>query len=51
MIRIVVVDDQELVRTGLRALAEHDGDIVVVAEAPTVPPACKRSGSSFRRWY
>jgi DNA-binding NarL/FixJ family response regulator len=33
MIRIVVVDDQELVRTGLRALAEHDGDIVVTAEA------------------
>lgn len=33
MIRIVVVDDQELVRTGLRALAEHDGDIVVAAEA------------------
>lgn len=33
MIRIIVVDDQELVRTGLRALAEHDGDIVVVAEA------------------
>lgn len=34
MIRVVVVDDQELVRTGLRALAEHDGDIVVAAEAP-----------------
>lgn len=33
MIRIVVVDDQELVRTGLRTLAEHDGDIEVVAEA------------------
>ncbi len=33
MIRVVVVDDQELVRTGLRALAEHDGDIEVVAEA------------------
>lgn len=33
MIRIVVVDDQELVRTGLRTLAEHDGDIRVVAEA------------------
>jgi DNA-binding NarL/FixJ family response regulator len=33
MIRIVVVDDQELVRTGLRTLAEHDGDIVVTAEA------------------
>ncbi|MDN5920649.1 MAG: response regulator transcription factor [Pseudonocardia sp.] len=33
MIRIVLVDDQELVRTGLRALAERDGDITVVAEA------------------
>ncbi|MDN5765463.1 MAG: response regulator transcription factor [Humibacillus sp.] len=33
MIRIVLVDDQELVRTGLRALAEHDGDITVLAEA------------------
>ena len=32
-IRLVVVDDQELVRTGLRALAEKDGDIVVVGEA------------------
>lgn len=35
MIRIVLVDDQELVRTGLRQLAEHDGDIDVVAEADT----------------
>ncbi|MPV38092.1 response regulator transcription factor [Georgenia subflava] len=35
MIRIVLVDDQELVRTGLRTLAEHDGDITVVAEAAT----------------
>lgn len=33
MIGIVLVDDQELVRTGLRALAEHDGDITVLAEA------------------
>ncbi|WP_449277656.1 response regulator transcription factor [Leucobacter sp. GX24907] len=33
MIRVVLVDDQELVRTGLRTLAEHDGDIDVVAEA------------------
>lgn len=32
-IRIVLIDDQELVRTGLRTLAEHDGDIRVVAEA------------------
>lgn len=33
MIRVVLVDDQELVRTGLRVLAERDGDIEVVAEA------------------
>lgn len=33
MIRLVLVDDQELVRTGLRALAERDGDIRVVGEA------------------
>jgi DNA-binding NarL/FixJ family response regulator len=35
MITVVVVDDQELVRTGLRALAERDGDIAVVGEAAT----------------
>ena len=35
MIRIVVVDDQEVVRTGLRALVELDGDIAVVGEAGT----------------
>ena len=35
MIRIVLVDDQEVVRTGLRALAERDGDISVVGEAGT----------------
>ncbi|MGO1705835.1 MAG: response regulator [Candidatus Corynebacterium faecigallinarum] len=33
MIRIVLVDDQELVRAGLRQLAQRDGDIEVVAEA------------------
>ncbi len=33
MIRVVLVDDQELVLTGLRALAERDGDITVVGEA------------------
>jgi len=32
-IRVVIVDDQALVRTGLRTLAEHDGDVVVVGEA------------------
>lgn len=33
MIGIILVDDQELVRTGLRQLAVHDGDIAVLAEA------------------
>ncbi|UVS80277.1 response regulator transcription factor [Actinokineospora sp. UTMC 2448] len=33
MIRVVVVDDQALVRTGLRALLERAPDIVVVGEA------------------
>ncbi len=33
MIRVVLVDDQTLVRRGLRALLELAGDIVVVAEA------------------
>lgn len=33
MIRVVLVDDQELVRTGLRSIVQRDGDIEVVAEA------------------
>lgn len=33
MIRVVVVDDQQLVRAGLRALLPSDGDIEVVGEA------------------
>lgn len=32
-IRVVLVDDQELVRTGLRTLAQRDQDIQVVGEA------------------
>ncbi|WP_167194111.1 response regulator [Brevibacterium pigmentatum] len=42
--RVVIVDDQELVRAGLRPLAERDGDISVIAEA-----ADGRSGLSHVR--
>lgn len=31
-VRVVIVDDQELVRAGLRSVLEHDPDIEVVAE-------------------
>src|SRR5690625_2584382 len=33
MIRIVIAEDDPLLRSGLRALVEYDGDIEVVAEA------------------
>ncbi|UOR02178.1 response regulator transcription factor [Leucobacter allii] len=33
MIELVIVDDQELVRAGLRLLVQRDGDIAVVGEA------------------
>ena len=32
-IRVVIIDDQELVRAGLQPLAERDGDITVIGEA------------------
>jgi DNA-binding NarL/FixJ family response regulator len=33
MIRIVIIDDQQLIRAGLHTLAEHDGDIAVLGDA------------------
>ncbi|MCC2315886.1 response regulator [Cellulomonas xiejunii] len=35
MITVVLVDDQELLRAGLRSLVERDGDIRVVGDAAT----------------
>lgn len=37
MIRVMLVDDQELVRAGLRALLENDPGIAIVAEASDGP--------------
>ena len=34
MIRVMVVDDQEMIRMGLRAIVDAFGDLHVVAEAP-----------------
>src|SRR5690625_7135145 len=33
MIRVVIAEDEPLLRSGLKALVEYDGDIEVVAEA------------------
>ena len=33
VIRVLIADDQELVRTGFRVILEAEGDLVVVAEA------------------
>lgn len=33
MIRVVIAEDEALLRSGLTALAEHEGDIEIVAEA------------------
>jgi DNA-binding NarL/FixJ family response regulator len=33
MIRVVVVDDQAVIRTGLRTMLEHESDLTIVGEA------------------
>ncbi|MFG2064846.1 response regulator [Micromonospora sp. NPDC048871] len=40
-IRVLLADDQQLVRTGLRGLLERDQDITVVAEAADGPEAIR----------
>jgi DNA-binding NarL/FixJ family response regulator len=42
MIRVFLLDDHEVVRTGLRDLLEHDGDIVVVGESGSAQEAIRR---------
>jgi DNA-binding NarL/FixJ family response regulator len=43
-IRILLVDDHEVVRTGLRALLESSPGMTVVGEAASVEEAVRRSG-------
>lgn len=42
MIRVLIADDQELVRAGLRSLLEHDPEIAVVDEAADGAAAVRR---------
>ena len=41
MIKVFLVDDHELVRTGIRRILEEAGDIKVVGEAPSGDEALK----------
>ncbi|MFI5734393.1 response regulator [Kribbella sp. NPDC051587] len=43
MIRVLVADDQTLVRTGFRVILEAEGDIEVVAEADTGTAAIRQA--------
>ena len=43
-IRVLIADDQTLVRTGFRVILEAEGDIEVVAEAGTGTEAIRQSG-------
>ncbi|WP_307872554.1 response regulator transcription factor [Paractinoplanes ovalisporus] len=43
MIRVLIADDQTLVRTGFRVILEAEGDIEVVAEAATGTEAIRQS--------
>src|SRR5215472_7031092 len=42
MIRVFLLDDHEVVRTGLRELLEHDGDIEIVGESGSAVEAIHR---------
>ena len=43
MIRVLIADDQELVRTGFRVILEAEGDIQVVAEAENGKEAVRQA--------
>ena len=42
MIRVVLVDDQAVIRTGLRTMLEHETDLTIVGEAANGAEAVDR---------
>ena len=49
-LRVFLLDDHEVVRTGLRALLESNDDIVVVGEAASVAEALARIPATGPTW-
>ena len=49
-VRVLIVDDQALVRTGFRMILEAEEDIEVVASAPTAPRRSTASLASSQTW-
>jgi DNA-binding NarL/FixJ family response regulator len=45
VIRLLIADDQELVRTGLRMILEHEGDVTIVGEASDGSEAVALAGA------
>ena len=50
MIRVVIADDQPLMRAGFRAVLEATGSIAVVAEAATARRRSARPPSTGPTW-
>jgi two-component system invasion response regulator UvrY len=50
MIRVLVVDDHQLIRSGIKRLLEAAGDIAVVGEAESGEQALARVGECTRTW-
>ena len=49
-VRVLLVDDQALIRAGFRMILEAEEDIEVVGEAPTAPRRSTASSGCGRTW-
>jgi CheY-like chemotaxis protein len=49
-VRVLLVDDHEVVRRGLRDMLDNERDIQVVAEAGTVAEALVQAEATNRTW-